>query len=341
MHEIRFCKSSEYYLLINFITTYWKKDHIFTKDKQLLDWQHLDEEEERYNFVVAYNKNTEEFDAILGFIPTSQYDKDLKKHHEIWLAIWKIKDSMSDKVSGIQLLFYMNSKLKPSTTCAIGITESVRSIYDAFKYKRGNLMHFYITSSMYKPGISNIKKIFLHERAEKNYKIKEISFEAYKDEFQKIILQSEESLIKSSVYIYNRFMMHPTYRYTIYGIFLDNILVSFFLSRKIIINNNSVIRIVDYYGEFINSNLSIEFQSLLTKESAEYIDLLCNISNILELENMGFKKKLNTDVIPEYFEPLVQKNVTIEFAFKSKKNIRIFKADSDQDRPTQTLSENK
>jgi len=341
MHEIRFCNIDEYSLLINFIDKNWKKDHIFTRDKKLLDWQHLSKENNRYNFVVAYNKETEEFDAILGFIPLCHYDKDLQEYNEIWLAIWKVKDSMSNKVSGIQLLFYLNSKLKPKTICSVGITEEVRSIYDAFKYKRGFLKHFYITSSNYKSNISNIKHKVENKVENKNYEIKEISFEENIEIFNKIISRAGRHIVKSATYISNRFIKHPTYKYKIYGIFIENQLKAFFISRKITVNNSSVIRIVDYYGDFINDDWSYEFQELLFKENAEYLDLLCHINDDEKIKKMGFIKKAKDDIIPEYFEPLVQKNIQIEFAYKSKDNICIFKADSDQDRPTQILSEKK
>ena len=50
---------------------------------------------------------------------------------------------------------------------------------------------------------------------------------------------------------------------------------------------------------------------------------------------MGFLEKNNDhEVIPNYFEPFLKKNVSIEFAYKAKENnYAIFKADSDQDRP--------
>jgi len=50
---------------------------------------------------------------------------------------------------------------------------------------------------------------------------------------------------------------------------------------------------------------------------------------------MGFLEKNNDhEVIPNYFEPFLKKNVNIRFAYKAKEhNYAIFKADSDQDRP--------
>ena len=55
-----------------------------------MKWQHGDFRKKIINFVVAFNKESKEFDAILGFIPTSQYDSSIG-NNDIWLAIWKVK----------------------------------------------------------------------------------------------------------------------------------------------------------------------------------------------------------------------------------------------------------
>ena len=87
-YEIRFCALEEYELLIHFIKEYWNENHIFVKSKQALDFQHLDKKNKRYNFIIAYNTTSKEFDAILGFILLSQYTNDTKDKN-LWLSIWK------------------------------------------------------------------------------------------------------------------------------------------------------------------------------------------------------------------------------------------------------------
>jgi len=338
IHEIRFCHQKEQSLLLDFIDRYWKKGHIFTKDTNLLDWQHLDKENHRYNFVVAYNQKTNEFDAILGFIPTSQYDDALKKYNQLWLAIWKIKESMLTKVSGLQLLFYLNSKLKPTTICSIGITDNVKNIYDALKYKRGVLSHFFIMVDDYMAKISTIKKRDISIDTPNEYLIREVTFDKHKYDFDTILSKTENSIAKTSTYIKNKFVNHPSYEYLLFGIFLKNKMISFFIVRKIDVDENSCLRIVDYFGDFINVSMYKEFQRLLLQKSSEYIDLLCHLPDTSLLKKMGFVEKMSEDIIPEYFEPFEKKNVSIDFAYKSKKCIRIFKADSDQDRPSQTIS---
>ena len=47
---------------------------------------------------------------------------------------------------------------------------------------------------------------------------------------------------------------------------------------------------------------------------------------------------LSNEIIPEYFEPFVNKNIDLYSAYISnEKNIRLFKGDGDMDRPSKIL----
>ena len=51
----------------------------------------------------------------------------------------------------------------------------------------------------------------------------------------------------------------------------------------------------------------------------------------------GLKKNTFKDIIPEYYEPFVNKNINLNCGYyvKKKKNkIRLFKGDGDRDRPS-------
>jgi len=336
MHEIRFCRADEQARLIAFIDTHWKKDHIFTKDTALLDWQHYDPAAKRYNFVVAYNKETMEFDALLGFIPSSQFDPALSSHREVWLAIWKIKEEMAEKVSGLQLLFFLKTTLKPLLICSIGITENVKGIYDALRYKQGMLSHYYIPAKVYTPVISDIvSPLPSIPSSNSTLHVKKVPFDSYRTVIEKMLEDADFPVHKSWEYLSTKYIAHPVYDYFLLGIFDGDTPLSFCIARQIHVEGSSCIRIVDYFGPFPDRSLYHTMQTLLQESGAEYIDFLCHLSDFTPLERMGFVKKETEDIIPEYFEPFMKKNVPIYFAYHSKaKEVRIFKADSDQDRPS-------
>ena len=76
------------------------------------------------------------------------------------------------------------------------------------------------------------------------------------------------------------------------------------------------------------------------EKNHEYIDFLCSGLSSTMMLRAGFIKVNDDVVIPNYFEPFVKKNIFINFFTESsldEENLRIFKADGDQDRPSTSL----
>ena len=109
--------------------------------------------------------------------------------------------------------------------------------------------------------------------------------------------------------------------------------------RKISFNNSNVLRFVDYIGSnenFIHLNNFLMF--LITKCNAEYLDFYSYGIPEKNILKAGFINRYRTAglIVPNYFEPFEMKNVDLNFAFKFSNKytkVRLFKADSDQDRP--------
>jgi hypothetical protein len=329
-HVLRFCKVEEISLVQFFIKENWKKDHIFVEDTKLLRWQHHDQINNRLNFVVAFNTETKEFDAILGFIPTTQFDHEIKTN-DIWLAIWKVKESYASSGIGLQLFLFLTSYYNANSMGVIGISDDANKIYKAFRYKSGSLSHYYIKNDRIKNfSISSFETSDPTSITnDASYHIRKISTHDFKNSK----LQVHFIPKKTKRYFINRYSNHPTYKYDFWGIYDSNSLVSSFISRTIVIETHTIIRIVDWMGEF-TSNLYNEIQELLQNNRAEYIDMLCYIPDEQQVLGMGFSKKHGKDVIPNYFEPFNKSNVDIKFAYKTRTHrYSFFKGDSDQDRP--------
>lgn len=331
MHEIRFCRNDELILLQDFLAKYWSKNHVLVSSSKLLLWQHFNAEDKTINFVVAFNKKKKEFDAILGFIPSGQFDENLRKT-DIWLAIWKVKEEFASTGIGLQVLMFLTNKYKPSSIGISGASEDAMKIYRAFGYKTGLLRHFYIKNDSldnYKIAKFDKFKNF-NLPSNPSLKIKKISAE----EFLNANISYQYSPLKTKKYFINRYLKNPFYEYIFNSIQINKKIVSVFIARKIIVNNNSCFRIVDWIGEF-QKNMNFQFQDFLEINNAEYIDLMCKTPNDEEIIEMGFiEKNLNVEVIPNFFEPFLKKNIDILYAYKAKhQNYAFFKADSDQDRP--------
>ena len=98
-------------------------------------------------------------------------------------------------------------------------------------------------------------------------------------------------------------------------------------------------RIVDYYGdESVLNDTLYHLKGIMDINNYEYIDMYCfglKEEIILKAGFLKIQDQESKTIIPNYFEPFVQNNICLKFFtdFKDLKNLRVFKADGDQDRP--------
>jgi len=329
MEKISLCKLGEIEFLKKFIDTKWKRDHILATNIALMNFQHLSKD--YYTFYIAKENSVNEYSAILGFIPLSNFDKNLEEYRNFWLAIWKVDESIAKPGIGFMLLKAFIKEFNPNSIGAIGINQEVKKIYKALNYKTGKLIHYYYLNR----NINNFRIARVFEKLEKNeLNTSECKIEKIFDLALFSNLKHQYHPFKSIEYIQKRYLNHPIYTYQLYGVFFKNIIECIFVTRKIAINESACIRIIDVYGDLRNvGQIESELDKLLAIENAEYIDCLNYGISQETFLNMGFFVRENI-IIPNYFEPFEQTNVDIEFAFSSKcDEYVIFKGDSDQDRP--------
>lgn len=333
MYSIRLCREDELPQIQYFIDTVWRKNHILARDSELFNWQHLNREKGLYNFLGAYNDHTERFDAVLGFVPLSHFDSRLQNNKDFWLALWKTDETNAQRAGlGLELFMYLQSQLHYNSLGTIGISEIAEKIYKMAGFKTGKMNQYYILNP----------EIDCYKIAKACCNIKDYEYKSdcsveklnnindYKD------FKTAYAPEKTVEYLKNRYQFHPSYQYDFYGVFKDKTLLFIMIIRKINVEDSSCLRLVDIYGDISSSgNLSSEIIQVLKAEKAEYID--CYNYGLEEslFENMGFQKRISDEVIlPNYFEPFMQKNVDIGYAVKTQyPQYVFFKGDADQDRP--------
>jgi hypothetical protein len=330
IYTLRNCTIQELPLLQDFLHKHWKENHALSKSESLMNFQHLNHNHKNYNFIIAINNETNEIDGIIGHIPVSHYDISLSDNGDYWGAIWKIRTDVNNeeiKMLGLLLwedLFY---KKDLKTIAAIGISNTAKQFYKLLHLRGGVLNQYYILreqNASYQIAISPINnKLTVSSQSNHIRKI---------DLNDNIRIEPVYRPYKSITYMINRYKYHPIYNYEFFLI-LDKCLL---VTRKIIINNQSILRIVDCLGNLEGlPDLYADFQSILKSENAEYIDFMNYGIDESIFTNIGFQKLDVKEeiVIPNYFEPFLQKNIEIEFAYKATYPYVIFKGDSDQDRP--------
>lgn len=340
LYTIKIVPKNEVDKLVSFIDSHWKKGHALVKSRELLDFQHLDVTEDCYNFIVAENNETHEYDALVGFIPTSQYDEKLSAEGDYWGAIWKCREDVTNTEIN-NAAFYVWKRIFKlpffHSYAAIGISDIAKQIYKASRIPVDYLRHYYIANEdciSFKIGKGLIKGTVANQN--RTSSIKEISLEMIDDS----MLQSVYRPRKTIQYFINRYQNHPIYNYRFIGVYNSEKIIAIFSCRKLKVGSNYILRIVDVIGDLSTVNSIYQpVQELLKKENAEYIDLMnYGLQEDLFLK-MGFHL-LNPDtedtIVPNYFEPFEQRNVKIEIGYKADYDGYVaFKGDSDQDRPNE------
>jgi len=326
-------------MIQKFLEEHWKKGHSLVKSTELLKFQHLNKETDECNYIVGVNQSTGGIDALVGFIPTSQYDKSLYSQGDYWGAIWKKReDVQNEEINdlGMDVFLKIFEFDNFHSFAAIGISNIAKKIYKAFQCKTDVLSQYYILNSSINEfsiagGVTELSSYNEKHQSDDGWCFKEL----VSSEICKIHLQGKYRPLKTVTYFVERYVKHPIYSYQFIGINYQDNLVSLWAARTMNVNGAKALRVVDVLGE-LGGNLYAPIQEYLQKNQYEYIDLM-NYGIPEEIfYQMGFRK-LDFDgdlIIPNYFEPFEQRNVKIDIAWKADyENYVAFKGDSDQDRP--------
>jgi hypothetical protein len=320
--------------IMEFIDREWQTNHILSKNKDFFLYEYASKNS--LNFVIS--RNEERINGILGFLKSSS-----DEHSTVWTTMWKVSKSNGSPILGIRMLKYLQSQGYKSVMSS-GINASTEEIYRYLGFHVGELSHYYIpnqTLETYKIAKFNKVKLDISCTLEisENLIFKEVTIQELKH-FFRFTKFLKKIPFKDFEYFKKRFFDHPIYNYEVYGVFeLDEIL-SILVVRVVRNETSSCIRIVDFHGQ--EETLGIHASNLSKKmfsEGHEYIDILTfGLSDHL-LKKSGFKRldqsKIDV-VVPNLFEPFVQKNIRLGFFcnIKNLADLRIYKADGDQDRPS-------
>lgn len=330
--------------VMSFINLEWRKNHILSQNEILFryDYQYGI----NLNFIIARENNSKEIIGILGFIPTSINKSHIYssiENSDYCASLWKVKKNIQNPIVGIQLLQVLRSMNDVGVLFSLGINEKTIGIYKYLGMYTNSLRHYVMINE-------NIPqfKIAVHSKfsfrnnidylVDEDYCVKLINDQSELSRFN--FDQFKNNIpFKNETYFTKRYFEHPIYEYIVLGAYLNNKLEGFFVTRIQTHIDSTVLRIVDFIGkENCISSLGKFVANLIVENSYEYADFYCfGIDNDLLL-NSGFNlvEPLKEDlIIPNYFSPFTQKNISIHFYADTDKieNIKLFKGDGDQDRP--------
>ncbi len=339
-YDIRLCRPEDIERLIAFIDHYWQKDHIFTKCRELLDWQHYDREHGRYNFVLAIHKKTNEIHGVIGFILSSIYDRHITTPIR-WGVLWKVREDIGAKGLGMALKYYLEKHVPAPYVGGVGLSRFSKGINQKMEEEVGKLDLFYMLNSYmehFQLAQLHSRILFEKPKGEAACHFREVSEEHF--------LEKDKSYFhflpphKSPRYYVGRYFRHPIYQYHFTEIpAKQHRPGACFVWRVCEHMGHRCIVIVDYMGKAQHlAGHYADFQRLLAAQQAEYISFFQKGLDEQFLCEAGFRKRLGDEiVIPVYYEPFLKQNVDLDYHYfaapKATEGRFIFKGDADQDRP--------
>lgn len=350
--EIRVARASEEPGIVAFLRDHWKPRHIFVTNPEVLRWQHHhpDRADEALTFVLAARRGTGELLGLLGFVPFRRFDPSAS-WTELALAIWKVRDDAEAPGLGVLLLKFLIRELRPELVCAIGVSEIAMPIYRALGYTVGNATHAALfPARRYLGG-----RVALGVPPEAGKAIPqdpEVEMTSMRARQRMQAVAELEAVAglgvprKSWAYVCERYLNHPFYEYSVHAIRAAGCLRALLVWRRVESPLGAVARGVDVLGDVdVLARCGASLRDLLDEAACEYFDVVHYGVSPTILKAAGFVSTTEYPdlVLPNYFEPFEQRNVDIRVAFRATgdlaaRPIRLFRADSDQDRPNDPRS---
>lgn len=327
MLNIRRCTCSDLPALMAFIDRHWRKGHVLSTSRALMDWQHR-AEDGRYNYLLAEEKG--ELLGVLGYIPGSRYDAAMASGNTLWLALWKIREGCAVAGLGLRMLKALEQEAPGAAVAVNGINMNHPPMYRALGYTVGELtQHYMINPALPQTLLSGP---YAHARPREGAaSLREVR----EDELASLTLEAQPRPQKSPRYFMNRFLRHPFYCYRVF--LLEHKEEKALIAARIATHGSArVLRIVDMSGQ---SSLLAESGSALQKrmleDEVEYADFWQHglPGSAFEAAGFGVAGQGGTTA-PNLFEPFVPSQGRILCAYKTRHPaFAVCRADGDQDRP--------
>ena len=324
---IRFATKSDIENLMNFIYYNWRKNHILSINRSFFEYEHCDGE--KVNFVISLDKDNN-INGMQGFIPYG------KKHRDITKNLWRaLKCEIPHLGSKILEFLIQNSDAR--TVASIGSNPKTLSIYNRIGFHVGELSQWYRLCPINSYVIANICDSFIPRTKLKSKSWFELkTMQDFIENFDFDWYVKEKMIpFKEKWYIEKRYYNHPIYKYNIFGVRNDNNNMRLALVFRIEeYYGAKAIRLIDCIGDYnLLYYVTNEIDNFMRIQKAEYVDFYeSGVNSNMMIDAGWLKVKGSDNIIPNYFSPYEQRNVSIHYASSSSTAV-YFKGDGDQDRP--------
>ena len=315
--------------IMKFMDEHWKPGNVLATDREFFEWQFWDGK--KLNMFIGID---EENGKIYGMIGAVVYNRS--SDPDISACTWQVIKS-SNPMLGIELSDYMYEQLNVRYSCAAGLSKKAVRINKL----RGNTVfemdHYYRLADRADYKIAKVVDKIIPDSKETGYSLEPI----YSVEEMEEIISEEalkmQILSKDYDYIERRYFKHPIYHYDIWKIVnAEKNSHSVLITRDEGVEDRKVCKIIDYYGDMEDlGKIAAAVDRLMEEKGYEFVDIYSFGIPVEIYEQGGFVRCSENDgtIIPNYFHPFVQENVSLKLVHSMTEGVRFFRGDGDQDRP--------
>lgn len=329
MLEIRRAVGDDIPNIMKFMDEHWKPGNILAKDQGFFEWQFVDGD--RVNMFIGID---DENSKIYGMIGAIVYSRN--SNPDISGCAWQTIKS-SNPMLGMELLDYMHAQLHPRYACSTGLSKKTVKIDVLLGMVPTAMDHYYRLSDIKDYRIAKVEKKIIPIVEDTGYSLERLHSV---EEMKQIISEEElaaQIMSKDYAYIEKRFFNHPIYQYDIWKILnAEEKSRSILVTRDEVIEDRRICKIVDFYGGSEDlGQITVALDRLMKERDYEFVDIYSFGVPTDIYERAGFCccDEKSQNIIPNYFHPFVQKNVTLRMVEPMVQGMRLFRGDGDQDRP--------
>lgn len=315
--------------IMQFMDKHWKPGNILAINRDFFEWQFLDGD--KLNMFIGVD---EESGKIYGIIGSIVYSKS--QNPDFSGCTWQAIKSDNPRL-GLDLWSYMRRQLNGRYCCAAGLSDKAVRLNELAGCTIVEMDHYYRLADREDYKIAKVVDKIIPVTKETGYSLEHI----YSVEEMKQII-SEETLVeqilsKDYSYIEKRYFDHPIYYYDIWKIIDEKgVSQSVLITRDEIMQDRKVCEIIDHYGRMEDlGKIAEAFDQLMEDKGYEFVDVYSYGIPVEIYEQGGFIccDQNSENIIPNYFHPFVQENISLRMVEPRLEGLRLFRGDGDQDRP--------
>lgn len=315
--------------IMRFMDEHWKPGNILAKNREFFEWQFVDGD--KLNMFLGVD---DDYGKIYGIIGAIVYSRS--SHPDVAGCTWQAIKS-SNPMLGLDLSNYMHAQLHSRHGCAAGLSDKAVKIQKLLGHNITEMDHYYRLADRADYKIARVADKAIPAAQETGYTLERI---CSVEEMKQII--PEETLAarimsKDYYYIEKRYFKHPIYHYDFWKIIdKGGDSYSVLITRDEVVKDGIVCKIIDHYGRMKDlGRIAGALDRLMEEKEYEFVDVYSYGVPVEIYEQGGFVRcdKNSENIIPNYFHPFVQENISLRMTEYELPELRLFRGDGDQDRP--------